>query len=93
MADRTTIKCPFCERGYIVALYTPQVYGYQITRAASNKKTIPKLYPEKFEVLTEQCPVCGKPRKEIQKVLKEGKKPSREEIIKRAKEAGLPLKF
>ena len=48
---------------------------------------------EKYEVISEKCPNCGKTKKEIQKRLKEGPKLSHEEIIRRAKEAGLPLKI
>ena len=48
---------------------------------------------EKYEIITDKCSNCGKTKKEIEKRLKEGKVPSREEVIRRAKEAGLPLKI
>ena len=40
-----------------------------------------------------KCPNCGKSKKEIEDALKHGVPPSHEEIIRRAKEAGLPLKI
>jgi hypothetical protein len=44
-------------------------------------------------ILLDKCPSCGKTKKEIEKALKEGKQLSNEEIIKRMKEAGLPLRI
>ncbi len=86
-------ECPFCKKGKIKILHREEVYGFQKTRASSNIKTIPKVYPEKNEIISEKCPNCGKTKKEIEKRLKEGKILSHEEVIKRAKEAGLPLKI
>jgi hypothetical protein len=93
MPEIVTLKCPFCKQGDISIAETPPTYSTQTIRVGSNRKTIPKLMPGKKEVLTEKCLVCGHTKTEIQKALKEGIKPSREEIIKRMKEAGLPLKI
>jgi len=49
----------------------------------------PRITREKYELLSEKCANCGKSKKEIEKVLKEGKQPSNEEIVRRMKEAGL----
>jgi hypothetical protein len=87
------VKCPFCNEGEINVMYTPKAYGYQVTRAASNKKTIPKMFPEKYVVLVSNCPVCKHTKAEIEKRLKEGKQLSKEEIIKRMQEAGLPTRI
>lgn len=81
--------CPFCKIGKIKLLHREETYGFQKPHASSNVKTIPKISPEKYEVLSEKCPNCGKSKKEIEHALKHGKEPSREEVIKRMKEAGL----
>lgn len=93
MSEIITQKCPFCKQGDIKVSHTPQVYSTQTIRVGSNRKTIPKLTGGKDEVISEKCPNCGKTKKELEKALKEGVQPSRESIIKRMKEAGLPLKF
>ena len=62
-------------------------------RAASNKKAMNYYKDEKYEILSSKCPNCGKSKKEIEKALKQGKQPSREEVLKRMKEAGLPTRF
>lgn len=93
MAEVRTIKCPFCKEGEIKISYTPERYTTQTIIVGSNRKTIPKLIPAQQEVLSDKCPKCGKTKKELQKALKEGVKPSRKEVIKRMKEAGLPLKI
>lgn len=74
-------------------MHIPEVYTTQTIRVGSNRKTIPKLVPGKDEVLSEKCSNCGKSKKEIEKALKKGISLSHKEIIRRAKEAGLPLKF
>lgn len=91
MPEVLTIECPFCKQKTIRVMHRPEVYSTQTIRVGSNRKTIPNLTPSKDEVLSEKCSSCGKTKKEIEKALKEGVPPSREEIIRRAKEAGLPL--
>ena len=49
--------------------------------------------PESYEILSDECPNCGKSKKEIDKALKGEPKFSHEEIIKKANDAGLPLKI
>jgi len=93
MPEQKIIKCPICGQGDITTLYTPKIMITRYGRAASNKKAITYFKDEKYQVLSDKCPNCGKSKKEIEKRLKEGKEPSNEEIIKRMKEAGLPLKI
>lgn len=93
MAEIIDFECPFCKQKTIKVIHTPEIYTTQRTKAAGKYKSIPKLSPEKNEIVSEKCSNCGKSKKEIQKALKEGKKPSREEIIKRFQEAGIPTKI
>jgi len=58
-------------------------------RAAHSKKPITYYKDEKYEILIEKCPNCGKSKKEIEKALKHGKELPNEEVLKRLREAGL----
>lgn len=82
-------ECPFCKEGKIKILHREETYSFQRPHASSNVKTIPKISPEKYEVFSEKCPNCGKSKKELEKALEKGKEPSREDVIKRLREAGL----
>jgi predicted RNA-binding Zn-ribbon protein involved in translation (DUF1610 family) len=93
MSETKKIKCPLCELGEIVTLYTPKLMVTRYGRAASNKKAINYFKDEKYEIVSEKCPNCGNSKKEIENALKHGKEPTNEEIIRRMKEAGLPLKI
>jgi len=93
MPEIIEVECPFCKKGKIRISRSPEKYTTQTIRVGSNRKTIPKLIPGKQTVLSEKCPNCGKSKKEIEDALKHGVPPSHEEIIRRAKEAGLPLKI
>ena len=93
MPEQKVIKCPFCEIGEITILYTPTVMVTKYARASSNRKAITYPKPEKYQVVTEKCPNCGKPKKGIKKALEEGIPITHEEVIRRAKASGLPLKF
>jgi len=93
MPEKIKIKCPICEMGEIVTLYTPKTFITKYARASSNKKSVSYYKEEKYVIISPKCPNCGKSKKDIEKALKEGKQPSREEIIKRMKETGLPTKF
>jgi hypothetical protein len=89
MPEKMIIKCPFCEKGDITTLYTPRTMIMRKSRCSAKTAYSPFFKDPRSEVITEKCPICGKSKKEIENRLKEGKQPSREEIIKRLKEAGL----
>lgn len=93
VTEQKTIKCPFCEKGDIFTIHTPRMMITTYGRAASNKKAMNYFKDEKYSVISDKCPNCGKSKKEIEEALKHGKEPSNEEIIRRMKEAGLPLKI
>lgn len=89
MPEQKTIKCPFCEQGDIITIYIPRMMVTTYGRASSNKKAMNFFKNEKYEILSEKCPNCGKSKKEIERALIEGIPLSNKEIIRRMKEAGL----
>ena len=89
MPEQKSIKCPFCEVGDIITLYTPKMMVTKYARAASNKKAMNFFKNEKYEILVEKCPNCGKSKKDIERAMKQGKELPNEEVLKRLREAGL----
>ncbi|NHJ33182.1 MAG: hypothetical protein FK732_09985 [Asgard group archaeon] len=88
------IECPFYKKGKLKVLYKPSMRRFT-TSSSSSAGTKRKAYftPEKHVIMSEKCPSCGKTKNEIERRLKDGPKLSHKEIIRRAKEAGLPLRF
>ena len=82
------ILCPFCGKGIVKVLHKPPVLNELKKRSWGGNKKSYTSSKEVYEVLND-CPNCGKPKREIEKTLKHGKEPSNEEIIRRMKEAGL----
>ena len=93
MTEKITMECPFCKKRTIQILHSPEVYSSRTIRVGSNRKTMPNLTHAKDQVLNEKCPSCGKPKKEIEYALKHGVPLTNDEIIKRLREAGVPLKL
>ena len=89
MPEILTEEYPFCKQKTIKFLHREETFKMERGRAASNTKIIPKRVAEKYEIVSEKCPNCGKSKKEIEKALKEGKEVPREEVLKRLREAGL----
>ncbi|AJZ76190.1 hypothetical protein SU86_007235 [Candidatus Nitrosotenuis cloacae] len=89
------LKCPFCDKGQIEASYTPARVETQIARGSGMNKTTRVWVDERYQVIKD-CPNCGKTASQIEKSLSKGteesKPPSRQEILKRLKDAGLPTK-
>ena len=86
------IPCPICGKGKINVRYTPRMLVTRYSHAASNRKAMNYRTHEKLTVVS-GCSECGKTREEIEKAYRQEKPPSREDIIRRAKAAGLPLRF
>jgi hypothetical protein len=84
--------CPFCGKGFVKVMHKPPILNELHKRSWEGNKKSYRMSKEVYEVLND-CPNCGKTKKEIEKALKEGKQPTNEEIIRRMKEAGLPLKI
>lgn len=89
MFEQRMIKCPFCEKGNIATSYTPQTVVMKRSRCSAKTAYSPFVKAAKEEVLTKECPNCGKTKKEIEERLRHGKSPSREDVIRRMREAGL----
>jgi 2-iminoacetate synthase ThiH len=89
MPEQKIIKCPFCEQGDITTVHIPGMMVSKRAYASSNTKTISYFTGEKYEIVSEKCPNCGKSKKEIEKALKQGKELPNEEVLRRLKEAGL----
>lgn len=92
--QETSIECPFCEKGKVKTLHKESYLQGQESHISAGSKTTYSRKPEKYEVL-EDCPKCGKSKKEIQKYLdgKQKKEADPEKVKKRMKEAGLPTKL
>lgn len=89
------LKCPFCDKGDIEAVYQPSRVEKRMSRGSGfNRMTLVRI-DEKY-IVTMDCPKCGKKGSHIERVLNKGegksKPPSNKEILKRLKEAGLPTK-
>lgn len=89
MPESKIIKCPLCKEGDIIISFRERRFTTKIVRAGSNRKTIPQEIPERIDVIIEKCPICGKGKKEIERALKHGKEPSREDVIARLKALGI----
>ena len=86
------LECPFCGKGKVKTFYKEGYIQANTTRISGRKATRSFHKSETYEVL-EDCPKCGKTRKEIQKAIETGKTKvlSHEERIAMLKKRGLPL--
>ena len=82
------IECPFC-KAKLKVLYKPSMLQFHVSRVAAKTARTPYKTQEKYEILVDKCPNCGKSKKEIEHALTHGKELSREEVLKRLREAGL----
>ena len=69
--ENEKIKCPFCEKDTIDAIYIPPMAQSHTSRSAAGSKTQFYQTKEKYEIQS-GCSACGKTQKEIEKALKEG---------------------
>lgn len=92
--ERKEMECPFCGKGRIELLATPEYYSYKTSHAAHQTKRIPLYHPEDIEVKS-SCQECGKGRNDIKKSLNGGEKKEipHDEAVRRLKAAGLPTKI
>jgi uncharacterized protein (DUF2225 family) len=82
------IECPFC-KSEIKALFKPSMLQFHVSRISAKTARVPYRTIEKYEILVDKCPKCGKTKKQIEIALRQGKELSNDEIIKRLREAGL----
>ncbi len=88
-SERMTIKCPFCDKGDILTLYTPRTMTMRKSSCSAKTAYSPFFKDPKTEVVSEKCPNCNKTKKEIEDCLKHGKQLTNDEVRKRLLEAGL----
>ena len=89
MTEILTEECPFCKEKTIKVMHKEEAFSARRTRCRAGRSTQNIKSPEKYEILVNKCSNCNKSKKEIEKALREGKELSREEVIKRLREAGL----
>ncbi len=82
------IEYPFCKTK-LKALYKPSMLQFHVSRISAKTARVPYRTQERYEILVDKCPTCGKTKKKIEKALRSGKEPSNDEVAKRLREAGL----
>lgn len=82
------VECPFC-KAKISVHYRPPMRQFHVSRISAKTARVPYMSKEKYEILVDKCPNCGKSKKEIEKALAKGKELPNEEIVRRLREAGL----
>ena len=94
--DTKLIPCPFCSEGVVRVIYIPILKKDNISSTVGGRRA--KTYystSENFTVL-ENCPKCYASADKIEKALNSGedyKKPSRNKILERMKNSGLPTRI
>ena len=89
------LECPFCRKGKVKTFHKEGYLQAKTSRISAGAKTKYYKTPDTYEVL-EDCPNCGRKKKEIQKAFDgeiSTKQMSHEKRIKKMKEAGLPTSF
>lgn len=85
--SKVDVECPFCGKP-VKALHRPSLVREKKKASWGGCKKSFVRDEEVMEIM-EDCPSCGKSKKEIEKALKHGKEPSNAEVLKRLREAGL----
>lgn len=89
------LECPFCHKGKVKTFHKEGYLQAKTSRISAGAKTKYYKAPDIYEVL-EDCPNCGRKKKEIQKAFDgeiSTKQMSHEERIRKMKAAGLPTSF
>ncbi len=94
MTENLILKCPFCEKETVSALFIPSFFQAHTSRTSHQSKTTFYKTKEKYEVQS-GCSECGKSTKEIQKALEQGvRNPEKDKkILERLKGSGIDMKF
>ena len=88
------IECPFCKVGKVKTFYRASFMRTEAKSISGVKSSRMRVQPETYEIL-ENCPNCGKTKKEIQRAINTGKtkEMTHEERIEAFRKRGLPLVF
>lgn len=88
MLKQTEIwNCPFCGKNTIQIIYFPKSMKTERGTWGGSKAKI-SMTNEKI-IIQSGCSVCGKSKKEIDEYMNKRKEPSRQDVLKRLREAGL----
>lgn len=93
--EEKNIKCPFCDKGEILVIYTPQIKMEKLARGNAVSKRGTHFRKENYHVLN-GCQNCNASSGKIEKALNSGqdyKRPSRNKILERMKKAGLSTRI
>ena len=70
--QRAYWSCPFCDKGVIEVLVRPSTWSAKRSKGSkADVKITWSRTKEEVVVLTEECPICGKSREEIEKKWRE----------------------
>lgn len=91
--DETEIECPFCGKGRIKMYHKEGYIQSHASSIASGKKFTSHKVEDSY-IVQNDCPVCKKTKKEIQRAFETGetKQLTHEERLKRLRESGLPTR-
>lgn len=86
------LDCPFCEKAKVKVFHKEGYKQAHVSRISGKSATQSFQRPDYYEVL-ENCPNCGKTKKEIQKALETGRTKilTHEERLEMFRKRGLPL--
>jgi len=89
MAEQQTLDCPFCGKHIIKIMYYHKLKITRSCRGSGTTRTATSFSKDRVDFLT-GCSNCGRSKEEVEKEYNnQYKKPSKEDIIKRLREAGL----
>ncbi len=86
------IECPFCGKAKVRMFHKEGYLQPRVSRISAGAKTTYHRVPDTYEVL-ENCPNCGKTKKEIQKKLEGEEELDHKKVLERMKKQGLPTRL
>lgn len=88
-----SLECPFCHKGQIKIRHEEGMVSYRMTRsAAAGSKPVKFRTSDRYYVL-EDCPNCGKTKKEIQEKLEGREEIDHKKLLERLKKQGMPTRI
>lgn len=72
IGENKIIPCPFCDKGEIKCFHIPHSIVEKRSKSSTFGVTVKKIRTPPVWEAENDCPVCGKTKKQIQKRLKSG---------------------
>ena len=88
----TLLECPFCGKAKIRVFHKEGYLQAKTSRISAGAKTTYHRVPDTYQVL-EDCPNCGKRRKEIERKLEGEEEIDHRKVLERMKRQGLPTRI